>query len=469
MNTPLISPNKPANSSYGGLSNYFKLETAVVNNKNKNTFDLVSLTGLLNEMPTIGFSVQYDDGPGFKISDTINKFMCNPLMDFANSIGAVDSSSYKKIIPTGHTTRKYYNGVDQSGITLNFKIYNTYIPKINSKSITSAATWIKNLSQYATPSSQNNLNINTLLNNIHAAAVNFNAAGEELTKFQMKSSDNAENGENANNSQADREKVYTANSKKLLDLNQSLNQLNSTLSTLLLNYTGEAEWLPSNFKFVSDSQSYNTGVTTSVIFLRITCQKTNGSIKTYCIDPNGYLHSSTALVTAGQFNTPHACRGIINESAPNIPDNLFNDVNNNIIKTALNKLEIDLSGLQTDTFDAALQAVINDFNGNNGLNDVDSLLTDDKIKAISEVGNKLIKRYDSNRVTKPFNYNNTFGIRLWRLNIFNSWLFQSGLPVYIENWSYTKSEEYQGYYDFTIECKFDQVYSKETWESYFLK
>lgn len=99
----------------------------------------------------------------------------------------------------------------------------------------------------------------------------------------------------------------------------------------------------------------------------------------------------------------------------------------------------------------------------------------EKVFELQNVANELetgvIGKYGPYRVASRFNRENSFGAKLWYLNIYdnNNVIFNSAFPliVYISNWTVKFSEESNisshVYYEFSVTCNLDQTYSRAQW------
>ena len=103
------------------------------------------------------------------------------------------------------------------------------------------------------------------------------------------------------------------------------------------------------------------------------------------------------------------------------------------------------------------------------------------IKLIGElsksVGEFLVEKFNEYRVVNQFNKSNALGEKLWYLHLYENVIFNKDNPliVYISDWSCQRSEEYDMninqpvYYEFTINCVLDQVYSRGIWQKKLFK
>ena len=90
---------------------------------------------------------------------------------------------------------------------------------------------------------------------------------------------------------------------------------------------------------------------------------------------------------------------------------------------------------------------------------------------------KVVEKFNEYRVVNQFNKNNALGEKLWYLHLYENVIFNKDNPliVYISDWSCQRSEEYDMninqpvYYEFTINCVLDQVYSRGIWQKKLFK
>ena len=135
---------------------------------------LVSMIGLLNELPEFTFSIDYTDGPGIAWQDMMSSFFTNDLMQCINMIGAQrGDETWLNFMNAGSWSKKVYNGYKPGSISLKFRIYSE-----DTLGQTAAKTWVDNLTNYATIAEKNKFSVTGAVHNVKQAIINSMATGK---------------------------------------------------------------------------------------------------------------------------------------------------------------------------------------------------------------------------------------------------------------------------------------------------
>lgn len=417
----------------------------------------VILTGLLMELPEMSFTINYEDGPGNEWQDTIANFTGNSLMQLVNALGSANQGAdWKNLVKVGTWTKKVYNGYSISNIPLKFRIY-TADPLGQS----SVDDWFLNLRKFAAISEENMMDPGLLVKNALSAYVNVEEAGERaagsspVTKInkiinanQNKSSEDAEAEakEKYQKAKAENERAQRIFKKAagsclgtkfkivITDGNGAIRSLMSLISDTSKNTSRKM-----NLYFASDSKNSNRLASTNI-----------GNI----MDPKFDKNPETYTDSNKPFTT-------------------------NDIRTAFEGLDPKFGNDEDDktTWNRVRTAVLNEMNRldiGESYDDHESF--SQNIKLIRELadsaGEFLVEKFNEYRVVNQFNKSNALGEKLWYLHLYENVIFNKNDPliVYISDWSYQMSEEYDMnfncpvYYEFTINCVLDQVYSRDVWQ-----
>lgn len=411
---------------------------------------LVSMIGLLNELPEFTFSIDYTDGPGIAWQDMMSSFFTNDLMQCINMIGAQrGDETWLNFMNAGSWSKKVYNGYKPGSISLKFRIYSE-----DTLGQTAAKTWVDNLTNYATIAEKNKFSVTGAVHNVKQAIINSMATGKSagnqmnVMYQQLASSENDDD-------ESDNEKKKREDFEKK---QYKANQIYSRIITVLNVYESYTD---------TDKRKYDFGFSTE------------GEV-----DSNGkvtiVVKTSTRLDRNNRSFTVESDLGIIN------PKNTNNDANQitcdeNSAYALLDDIKSKISeqssfaGKCIDKIKARFAEMMEKYNkdsksyqngeGIQQFNKLNMLLTN-----LSQVAGKVVDKYDRTRVVGSFNKNNSFGEKLWYLSIYNDVIFKRSSPliVYISDWSVKYSEEClhgfdPAYADFSITCNLDQIYSRDQW------
>lgn len=468
---PIISPGfkNSRTSTNGGDCSDFGLFTYEKDGSQ------VALYGVLTELPTFSMTAEYTDGPGSSVASLMEKFMCNDLMSVANALGTKgDAFGFNNILASGNITKRVYNGVNEpSSFDLKFRLYNDYhVPGISS-----ATEWINYLSKYATIDAKNNISAANLKENIIAAGKNVAEAGAEVVRLV-----NTKKEEDEQSNTEKKKKLV----KKLLDwehnINEKLKLVNECVVKIYgfnprFNATHWQDRIGNDYHFgIQIAESPNKPNSNALDSLEsdggIDSDPTADSNAIYSLwkNPNDLIDPKQK-----ELKYEDCFEDCFSEFFSSATDNaIVRYLNNSATdnwKTINTNKSIDslMVGDAKTAEGQELRKILSDIC--NGDEDETALLLkrfndSETRKFIDKIGEKAVARYNIGRVKEKFNMDNSLGAKLWSLNIF-PWLFKMSIPVYVASWTYTKSAEYDAYYDFNIKCVCDQIFSRDRWKLYF--
>lgn len=423
----------------------------------------VVLTGLLTELPEMSFTVNYEDGPGNEWQDTIANFTGNSLMQIVNALGSANQGAdWKNLVKVGTWTKKVYNGYSISNIPLKFRIYPS-----DTLGQSSFDTWFLNLRRFAAISEANKMDPGLLAKNALSAYTNVVTAGERaavadgfVTKI------NKVINPNKNKSSEDMAAEAEENYIKDKERNErAIAIFNKAVSSAIGN----------KFKIVWRDGNGVSGILTN---------KFNGGR----FDINRTIHLHYASDNSNDDQLAEATVGHIMD--PDIDPKKYKGGNDrpfdlSNITSAFNQLEPkDFDNEEEDkkSWERAKAAVLNEIerlDTGESYNDHDTFAQNIKLigELANSVGEFLVEKFNEYRVVNQFNKDNALGEKLWYLHLYENVIFNKDNPliVYISDWSCQRSEEYDMninqpvYYEFTINCVLDQVYSRGIWQKKLFK
>lgn len=417
----------------------------------------VVLTGLLTELPEMSFTVNYEDGPGNEWQDTIANFTGNSLMQIVNALGsASQGADWKNLVKVGSWTKKVYSGYSISNIPLKFRIYTS-----DTLGQSSADEWFFNLRRFAAISADNSMSPGALINNALNAYANVTTAGERASdamQTKLNKIINPTKNKSADEQAAEAETNYIKDKQKN---ERAIAIFNSAISSCIGNRF-KIVWTDGNNSIMSFVTNRFNGGSSS----------TNRNIHLYYASDTGNSESLDS-VAVGHIMDPKLNPKEYTGGAQQ-PFDLSK------IRSAFGKLDPSFDNNDEDKqiWDRVKSAVLNEIDRldtGESYNDHDSFTQN--IKLIGEladsVGEFLVEKFNEYRVVNQFNKSNALGEKLWYLHLFEDVIFKKDDPliVYISDWSYQRSEEYDMnldcpvYYEFTINCVLDQVYSREVWKN----
>lgn len=413
--------NPPMNDSNYGLSR-FQLTT----------YDgevPVNLIGVLEELPEFTFNIDYADGPGTLWQDMLQQFTANDLFNTVNAIGAATGTNWTNFVKAGSWTKKIYNGYNPGSLDLKFKIFTS-----DTLGQTLPNDWINGLRKYAAISAKNQFDFAGALRNVSTGLENVEGTAQYMgnTFMEHYNKDNPKKTE-----QTAHEKDLAAKERDRKNLETFLYHMVSKGyigSDIQTSYGENDSYLP--YKLDIDQADKKVTITAS---------------KSYSQNPTQSEKSYKDNESIDQF------KNIVEDL---IKDHLDSNTafQNEVIEKF--KIHCDDAGKEIDDkkSDDTISSEIENLTGLRPL-----------LKAANEFLGTTVKKYGPYRVLYKFNRENSFGAKLWYLNIYGGTIFKKETPliVYISNWSVKRSEETNNsghyYYEFSITCNLDQTYSRAQW------
>lgn len=422
----------------------------------------VVLTGLLTELPEMSFTVNYEDGPGNEWQDTIANFTGNSLMQIVNALGSANQGAeWKNLVKVGTWTKKVYNGYSISNIPLKFRIYPS-----DTLGQSSFDKWFLNLRRFAAISKENKMDPGLLAKNALSAYTNVVTAGERAAVADgFVTRINKVINPNKNKSSEDMAAEAKENYIKDKERNErAIAIFNKAVSSAIGNKF-KIVWRNGNGVFGILTNKFNGG---NVDINRSIClhyasdnsnddeldKATVGHIMDPTINPKEYK---------GGNDKPFDLSGITDAFSQLDPEDFDNEEDKK-------------------SWERAKAAVLNEIerlDTGESYNDHDSFTQNIKLlgELSKSVGEFLVEKFNEYRVVNQFNKDNALGEKLWYLHLYENVIFNKDNPliVYISDWSCQRSEEYDMninqpvYYEFTINCVLDQVYSRGIWQKKLFK
>ena len=413
--------------------------------------ETVALQGLLNELPEFSFEVDYVDGPGGVWQDTLNSFFRNDLSDLVNLIGVDSNTGYKNMVKAGSWTKKIYNGYKPGSIPLKFRIYTT-----DTLGQTDPKIWIDSLTKYATIHSSAKYSIEQQLRNFFSGLKNISDTGKKfgntIQGYANLYGDKKENNTPIKTkTEEDNDKLTAYNKRR-----QEIYEVKNAILQCAKSFNAKPENKDIPITVVFDTLNDN-------IYQAIKSKLTGG-------------FNLAVSVYIGNDEILHKEICGLDQSTSNNADDLV--TNDNILETlekgkskVKSNYETRYAEFLTDT-NNKVKALDNnsafkqdpDEETKKQVMNVDKLLS-----IINELGNTFIDKYGPYRVVSNLNNNNALGSKLWFLNIYDDIIFNSTHPliVYISDWNVKISNESLNgmpvYYDFSLTCNLDQIYSRSQW------
>lgn len=414
--------NPPVNDSNYGLSR-FQLTT----------YDgevPVNLIGVLEELPEFSFNVDYADGPGTLWQDMLQQFTSNDLFNTVNAIGAATGTNWINFVKAGSWTKKIYNGYNPGSIDLKFKIFTS-----DTLGQTLPNDWINGLRKYAAISAKNQFNFAGALKNVSTGLENVDGTAQYMGNTFM---------EHYNKDNAKKEEEQTAHEKDEKEKERDRQNLDTFLYLMISKgYIGSE--IPTSYGENDSYLPYILNVDQEKKMVYITAKKS------YSRNPTQSEKSYKDKESINQF------KGIVEDL---IKDHLSSNTafQNEVLEKFKKHCNSAGNEMQEKKPDDTISSEIEKIGGLRPL-----------IKAANEFLNTTVKKYGPYRVLYKFNRENSFGAKLWYLNIYGGTIFKKETPliVYISNWSVKRSEETNNsghyYYEFSITCNLDQTYSRAQW------
>ena len=430
-------------------NNCFHLRT-IDDNKN-----VITLTGILKEMPSFGLSTEWTEAPRATFGKKIQEFFMSDLINTASFIAGAENTTQ---LLNDEWSSRMYAGTTNKDITLNFRIY----PQ-NTLGQTDPNTWLLNLSKYATTSGASKLNTTTLAQNIENTLSAIKDKGNEIatpfTNFVTKTESDAET---EHNQKERKERIYRIDTRIEEFLNKAINEeknllISSMQGQKIDDWTGklkdkklvktDIETILNGFKIeITSNKNYssanNVELDNAVPFKFKIEWKQRGS------------GSAWEIIDANTFDTT-ACQLDVDSIIGGLTEN--GDWKDD---------DQDVFGM--DHVREYFRAVLNNINKQIIDGNLNFDATFENIKSNHSALEKLEKSLASKYATEDRWSNVDFlAARLWQLDIFR-FIFKKPIIVAITDWKVTPSLEMMGsqhaYYDFSITCRPDQVKSLPRWK-----
>ena len=430
-------------------NNCFHLRT-IDDNKN-----VITLTGILKEMPSFGLSTEWTEAPRATFGKKIQEFFMSDLINTASFIAGAENTTQ---LLNDDWSSRMYNGTTNKDITLNFRIY----PQ-NTLGQTDPNTWLLNLSKYATTSGASTLNLGTLEENIKntlsALKDKGNEAATPLTNFMTKTESDA----NSDQNQKERkERIYRIDTRIEEFLNKAINEekillISSMQGQKIDDWTGklkdkklvktDIETILNGFKIeITSNENYSSAddveLDNAVPFKFKIEWKQRGSGSAWEI-----IDEKTFDTTTCQLDVDSIIGGLTENGDWEDDDQ-------------------DVFGM--DHVRDYFRAVLENINKQIIEGNLNFDATFENLKSNHSALEKLEKSLASKYATEDRWSNVDFlAARLWQLDIFR-FIFKKPIIVAITDWKVTPSLEMMGsqhaYYDFSITCRPDQVKSLPRWK-----
>lgn len=430
-------------------NNCFHLRT-IDDNKN-----VITLTGILKEMPSFGLSTEWSEAPRATFGKKIQEFFMSDLINTASFIAGAENTTQ---LLNDEWSSRMYNGTTNKDLTLNFRIY----PQ-NTLGQTDPNTWLLNLSKYATTSGKSKLDTDILAQNIEntlsAIKDKGNEAATQFTNFVTKTESDA----NTDQNQKERkERIYRIDTRIEEFLNNAIqeeknNFISSMQGQKIDDWTGK---LKEKKLVKTDIETILNGFT-----IEITSDENYSSVDDVELDnavPFKFKiewkqrgsGSAWEIIDAKTFDTT-SCQLDVESIIGGLTEN--GDWKDD---------DQDVFGM--DHVRDYFRAVLNNINKQIRDGNLNFDATFENIKSNRDEIYKLEKSLASKYATEDrWSDVDFLAARLWQLDIFR-FIFKKPIIVAITDWKVTPSLEMMGsqhaYYDFSITCKPDQVKSLPRWK-----
>ena len=417
--------------------------------------NVITLTGILKEMPSFGLSTEWSEAPRATFGKKIQEFFMSDLINTASFIAGAENTTQ---LLNDEWSSRMYNGTSNKDITLNFRIY----PQ-NTLGQTDPNTWLLNLSKYATTSGKSKLDTDILAQNIEntlsAIKDKGNEAATQFTNFVTKTESDA----NTDQNQKERkERIYRIDTRIEEFLNNAIqeeknNFISSMKGQKIDDWTGK---LKEKKLVKTDIETILNGFT-----IEITSDENYSSVDDVELDnavPFKFKikwkqrgsGSAWEIIDAKTFDTT-TCQLDVDSIIGGLTEN--GDWKDD---------DQDVFGMEhvRDYF----RAVLNNINKQIRDGNLNFDATFENIKSNRDEIYKLEKSLASKYATEDrWSDVDFLAARLWQLDIFR-FIFKKPIIVAITDWKVTPSLEMMGsqhaYYDFSITCKPDQVKSLPRWK-----
>ena len=430
-------------------NNCFHLRT-IDDNKN-----VITLTGILKEMPSFGLSTEWTEAPRATFGKKIQEFFMSDLVNTASFLsGGVNTTQ----LLNDEWSSRMYAGTTNKDITLNFRIY----PQ-NTLGQTDPNTWLLNLSKYATTSGASTLNLGTLEENIKNTLSALKDKGNKIgTEMSNLSSNTAGDAETDQNQKERKERIYRIDTRIEEFLNKAIQKekellISSMKGQKIKDWTGkigkrteidtDIETILNGFKIeITSNENYSSTddvdlLDTKPFKFKIEWKQRGSG-------------SAWEIIDAKTFDTT-TCQLDVDSIIGGLTEN--GDWKDD---------DQDVFGMDhvRDYFRAVLENINKQIRDGN----LDFDATFENLKSNHSALEKLEKSLASKYATEDRWSNVDFlAARLWQLDIFR-FIFKKPIIVAITDWKVTPSLEMMGsqhaYYDFSITCRPDQVKSLPRWK-----
>ena len=430
-------------------NNCFHLRT-IDDNKN-----VITLTGILKEMPSFGLSTEWTEAPRATFGKKIQEFFMSDLVNTASFLsGGVNTTQ----LLNDEWSSRMYAGTTNKDITLNFRIY----PQ-NILGQTDPSTWLETLSKYATSSGASTLNLGTLEENIKNTLSALKDKGNKIgTEMSNLSSNTAGDAETEHNQKERKERIYRIDTRIEEFLNKAINEeknllISSMQGQKIDDWTGklkdkklvktDIETILNGFKIeITSNENYSSAddveLDNAVPFKFKIEWKQRGS------------GSAWEIIDAKTFDTTTCQLDVVSIIGGLTENGDWEDDDQ------------DVFGM--DHVRDYFRAVLENINKQIIEGNLNFDATFENLKSNHSALEKLEKSLASKYATEDRWSNVDFlAARLWQLDIFR-FIFKKPIIVAITDWKVTPSLEMMGsqhaYYDFSITCRPDQVKSLPRWK-----
>lgn len=417
--------------------------------------NVITLTGILKEMPSFGLSTEWSEAPRATFGKKIQEFFMSDLVNTASFLsGGVNTTQ----LLNDEWSSRMYAGTTNKDITLNFRIY----PQ-NILGQTDPSTWLETLSKYATSSGASTLNLDTLEENIKNTLSALKDKGNKIgTELSNLSSNTAGDAETEHNQKERKKRIYRIDTRIEEFLKKAINEekellISSMQGQKIDDWTGklkdkklvktDIETILNGFKIeITSNENYSSAddveLDNAVPFKFKIEWKQRGS------------GSAWEIIDAKTFNTT-TCQLDVDSIIGGLTEN--GDWKDD---------DQDVFGM--DHVREYFRAVLNNINKQIIEGNLNFDATFENIKTNHSALEKLEKSLASKYATEDRWSNVDFlAARLWQLDIFR-FIFKKPIIVAITDWKVTPSLEMMGsqhaYYDFSITCRPDQVKSLPRWK-----
>ena len=430
-------------------NNCFHLRT-IDDNKN-----VITLTGILKEMPSFGLSTEWTEAPRATFGKKIQEFFMSDLVNTASFLsGGVNNTQ----LLNDEWSSRMYAGTTNKDITLNFRIY----PQ-NILGQTDPSTWLETLSKYATSSGASTLNLGTLEENIKNTLSALKDEGNKIgTEMSNLSSNTAGDAETEHNQKERKERIYRIDTRIEEFLKKAIENvkpvfINTMKGQKIDDWTGEKE----------DKKLVKTDIETILngFKIEITSNENYSSaddVDLLDTEPFKFkVHwkqrgsgSAWEIIDAKTFDTTTCQLDVVSIIGGLTENGDWKDDDQ------------DVFGM--DHVRDYFRAVLNNINKQIRDGNLNFDATFENIKSNHSALEKLEKSLASKYATEDRWSNVDFlAARLWQLDIFR-FIFKKPIIVAITDWKVTPSLEMMGsqhaYYDFSITCRPDQIKSLPRWK-----